>query len=137
MANRGQFKPGQSGNPKGKPKGARHRATVVAQSLLDGEAEELTRKCIELALGGDMTALRLCLERLVPPRRDAPVSFTTPVMETAGDAVSVLGAIVQAVADGEITPAEGATVASLIETFRRTLETEELERRITELERSR
>ena len=61
------FKPGQSGNPLGRPKGARNRATIAAEALLDGEAEALTRKAIELALDGDTTALRLCLERLMPP----------------------------------------------------------------------
>jgi hypothetical protein len=57
------FKKGRSGNPAGKPKGARHRATVAAEALLDGEAEGLTRKAIEMALAGDGTALRLCLDR--------------------------------------------------------------------------
>jgi hypothetical protein len=63
------FRPGQSGDPAGKPKGARNRATVAAEALLEGEAEMLTRKAIELGLSGDTTALRLCLERLMPPRR--------------------------------------------------------------------
>jgi hypothetical protein len=58
------FKPGQSGNPLGRPKGVRNRATVAAEALLEGEAEALTRKAIELALAGDPTALRLCLERI-------------------------------------------------------------------------
>ncbi len=62
------FKPGQSGNPHGRPKGARNRATVVAEQLLDGEADTLTRKAIDLAKQGDTTALRLCIERILPPR---------------------------------------------------------------------
>ena len=53
------FQPGQSGNPKGKPKGARNRAPLAAEVLLDGEAEALTRKAIELALAGDTVALRI------------------------------------------------------------------------------
>ena len=47
------FKPGVSGNPKGRPRGSRSKATVLAQELLDGEAEGLARKVIELALAGD------------------------------------------------------------------------------------
>ena len=76
--NRGQqqadtrFKPGQSGNPSGRPKGARHRTTVAIEALLEGEGEALTRKAIELAKAGDMQALRLCMDRLAPPRRDFP-----------------------------------------------------------------
>ena len=69
-----RFKPG---NP-GRPKGARHRTTVAIEVLLDGEAEALTRKAVEMALGGDTTAMRLCLERLAPPRRDRPVPSTWP-----------------------------------------------------------
>jgi Family of unknown function (DUF5681) len=55
------FKPGKSGNPAGKPPGAKNRTTLAVEALLDGEAETLTRKAIELASGGDMQALRLCL----------------------------------------------------------------------------
>ena len=54
-----------TGNP-GKPKGARHRATLAVAALLDGEAEALTRKAVDMALAGDRAAMRLCLERLAP-----------------------------------------------------------------------
>ena len=63
----GRFKPG---NP-GRPKGARHKTTLAIEALLDGEAEALTRKAIELAKAGDLVALRLCLDRICPPRKDA------------------------------------------------------------------
>src|SRR3954469_24641742 len=69
------FKKGQSGNPAGKPKGARHRTTMAVDALLEGEAETITRKAVELAKAGDTTAIRLCLDRLAPPRRDRPVPF--------------------------------------------------------------
>lgn len=134
MTKRGQFKPGQSGNPKGKPKGARHKVTLAAQELLDGEAECLTRKAVDLALAGDTTALRLCLERIAPPRKDAPVSFALPEMETASDALAAINAIVQAVATGDLTPAEGASLVGLIEAFRKTAEFEDLEKRVARLE---
>src|SRR5689334_3084270 len=68
----GRFSKGQSGNPRGKPKGARHRSTLAAEALLDGEAEALTRKAIEMALAGESTALRLCLNRILSPRRERP-----------------------------------------------------------------
>ncbi len=73
------------GNP-GKPKGSRHRATQAVLALLDGEAERITWKAVEMALDGEGTALRLCLERIAPPRRDAAVTFTLPSMTTAADA---------------------------------------------------
>ena len=126
----GTFAEGNSG----RPHGTRTKATRAAEALLDGESEGLTRKAIELALGGDTTALRLCLERIAPPRKDAFVSFQMPEMMQAADASTAMAGIVHAVADGDLTPREGATVAGLIEAFRRTLETEDLERRVLALE---
>jgi hypothetical protein len=64
---KGGFRKGRSGNPKGRPAGARNKATQSAELLLDGEAEALTRRAVELALAGDGMALRLCLERIIPP----------------------------------------------------------------------
>ena len=122
-----------TGNP-GKPKGTRHKATQAALALLDGEAEALTRQAVTMALGGDATALRLCLERIAPPRRDAPVTFDLPPMETARDAAKAAGAVLGAVAEGELTPGEGAALMALVEGFRRTLETTELEARLAALE---
>ncbi len=65
----GRWAPGVSGNPKGKPKGCRHSTTKLAQELLQSEALEITRKCIEMAKAGDPTAIRLVLERLIPQVR--------------------------------------------------------------------
>jgi hypothetical protein len=126
----GTFGPGNSG----KPKGTRHKATQAALALLDGEAEALTRQAVTMALGGDATALRLCLERIAPPRRDAPVTFDLPRMETARDAAKAAGAVLGAVADGDLTPTEGAHIMALVETYRRTLETTEMEARLVVLE---
>lgn len=131
------FRKGQSGNPKGKPKGTLNHATRAVMALLDGEAEALTRKAVELALGGDATALRLCLERLAPPRKDAPLAFEVPDMTCAADAATALAGVLKAVGDGSITPSEGAAVAALIENYRKTLETSELEARIAALEETR
>jgi hypothetical protein len=126
----GTFGPG---NP-GKPKGTRHKATQAAQALLDGEAEALTRQAVTMALDGDGAALRLCLERIAPPRRDAPVTFDLPPMQSAADAAKAAGAVLGAVADGDLTPTEGAHIMALVETYRRTLETTELEARVAALE---
>ena len=126
----GTFGPG---NP-GKPKGTRHKATRAALALLDGEAEALTRQAVTMALDGDATALRLCLERIAPPRKDAPVTFTLPPMQSAADAAKAAGAVLEAVAEGDLTPTEGAHIMGLVETYRRTLETSELEARVAALE---
>lgn len=129
----GTFGPG---NP-GKPHGTRHKATMAALALLDGEAEALTRQAVTQALAGDTAALRLCLERIVPPRKDAPVAFALPPMITAADAAKGAAAVLAAVAIGDLTPTEGSHVMGLIETYRRTLETCDLEARVVALEGNR
>jgi hypothetical protein len=107
---------------------------LAAEALLDGEVEALTRKAIETALAGDVTALRLCLERLVPPRRARPVVFELPPISTAEDVLTGMGAVLQAVSNGDLTPDEGQAVASLLEVHRRAFETIDIERRLTALE---
>src|ERR1700689_53519 len=87
------FRPGQSGNTSGKPKGTRHRATMLAERLLDGEADAMVRAVIEKAKQGDMAALRLCLGFIIAPRRDRPVHFTIPALNSAGDASEAMAAI--------------------------------------------
>jgi hypothetical protein len=124
------FAPGVSGNPSGRPPGSRNKATLAVEALLEGEAEALTRRCIERALEGDGQALRLCLDRLAPPRRDRPVSFALPALKEAADARDALAAVVRAVAEGELTPSEGATLAGLIEQFARVDDATESYRRI-------
>lgn len=126
----GTFAAGNSG----KPKGTRHKATRAVLAMLDGEAEALTRKAVEMALGGDGAALRLCLERIAPPRKDAPIQFNLPPMQSAADAATAAGAVLDAVADGELTPTEGAHLMGLVEGYRRALETSELEMRVVALE---
>jgi len=126
-------RPFQPGNP-GRPKGARHKATLAAEALLDGEAEGLTRKCVEAALGGDMGALRICMDRILPPRKDRPVSFKLPALKSAEDAAAAMVAITEAVAAGELTLAEAETASALVERFVRTLEAGEFEKRLRALE---
>ena len=116
------YETGQSGNPNGRPKGARNRATLLAEALLDGEAEAITRKAIELAKAGDITAIRLCLERIIPARRDRIASFTLPKVQSVADTMPAVTAIIEAVADGELTPAEAAEMAKVVESFTRTVE---------------
>ena len=110
-----RFKPGHSGNPNGQPKGSLNATTLAAQALLDGEAEILTRKAIELAKGGDLAALRLCIDRLVPPRKDRPVSFDLPKIESARDAANAISAVLTAVSTGDLTPAEASDVTRLLD----------------------
>jgi Family of unknown function (DUF5681) len=128
------FPKGRSGNPNGKPPGTRHKATLAAEVLLDGESEKLTRKAIAMALEGDTTAMRLCLERILPPRRDRPVSIALPPLSAAGDAVRAMAAITTAVASGGLTPSEAGDLSSLISGYVKAIEIDELDKRIAALE---
>jgi hypothetical protein len=125
-----RFKPGNSG----KPPGARHRVTRAIEELLEGEHEALTRKAIEKALEGDMTALRLCLDRLSPPRKDSPISITLPAVKSIDDALQASAAVLEAVAAGDITPDEAGRVMALLAAHRTIVETVDLEQRIIKLE---
>jgi Family of unknown function (DUF5681) len=129
------FEKGMSGNPNGRPAGSRNKASLAIDALLDGEAENITRKAIEMAKAGDGPALRLCMDRLAPPRRDRHIAFTLPKLDTAADAKTAAGAIVQAVADGDLTPSEAAELSKLVENFTRVVEATDFQARLEALER--
>lgn len=128
------FKKGQSGNPKGKPKGARNKATLAAEALFDGEAEAITRKAIEKALDGDMTAIRLCLERILPAVKSRPITIKLPTIKTAEDITAAHGAVIAAMAKGEITPDDASTITGILEARRRAIETVDIEARLAKIE---
>jgi Family of unknown function (DUF5681) len=128
------FRKGASGNPAGKPPGARNRTTLAVQELLNGEAEKLTHRCIELALRGDSTALRIVFERLAPAPRDRPLQLDLPPAESAREINLAVAKVIEAVAAGAITPGEGNSLATLLEVHRRGIETTDLEARIERLE---
>ena len=115
---KGRFGPG---NP-GKPAGARHKATQAALALLEGEGEALARKAVEMALGGDVIALRLCLERLVPVKKDAVIRFDLPTLNDPRDVPAAARAVLEALADGRMTPADAETALKVIEGWRQTHE---------------
>jgi len=125
-----RFKPGDPG----RPAGARHKVTMAIEELLEGEHEALTRKAIEKALEGDMTALRLCLDRIAPPRKDAPISIQMPPVRSVGDAVEASANLLAAVAAGEITLDEAGRVMALLVSHKTVVEAGDLERRIAALE---
>ena len=127
------FKPGQSGNPAGKPIGTKNRATVMAQALFDGEAETLTRKIIELAKGGDMQALKACVDRLCPPMKAqaAPVQVDIPETDNISDLAKYF---IKAAANGQLPPDVAAQLVSAVGTLARVVEVDELKERMAALE---
>jgi len=130
----GRFSDGVSGNPKGKPHGARHKVTRAIEALLEGQHEALTQKAIDLALAGDGPALRLCLDRLAPPRKDAPISIALPSVRSVEDALEASAVVLTAVSSGDVTPDEAGRVMALLTAHRQIIETGELEKRIAALE---
>ena len=128
------FERGKSGNPAGRPVGSRNAATLALDALLDGEAETITRKCIELAKAGDIAALRLCMERLVPPRKDRPVCFEIPPLEKPADCIPIMAAIMRGVAEGELTAGEAAALSKILDSYTRAVELTDLAERIAKLE---
>ena len=129
------FVKGTSGNPNGRPRGSRNATTLALEALLDGQAEALTQKAIDLALTGDIPALRLCLDRILPPRKDRPVSFTLPEITSARGAAALVSAVLSAVAAGELTPTDAAEIGKLIDSYVKAYETAELAERLERLEK--
>jgi Family of unknown function (DUF5681) len=130
----GRFRKGQSGNPRGRPMGSRNAATLACEALLDGQAEALTQKAIQMALGGDVVALRICMDRLCSPRKDRPVAFPLPPINSPRDAADIMVAVATAVAAGDITPNEAAEIGKLIDIYVRSYETAELDERVARME---
>lgn len=129
-----RFKRGKSGNPNGRPNGSRNKVTLSMEALLEGEAEALTRTAIEKALAGDMMALRICFDRLYPPQKGRSIQIDLPPIKQADDVVQGYEAILNAVSDGSITPDEASTIANVLESKRKAIETHEIEKRISVLE---
>ena len=129
-----KWKKGVSGNPAGKKPGTRHRATRLAETLLDGEAVELVKKCVEMAIDGDSAAMRICMDRLVPPRKSRPINIDLPDVSTGGGVSEAQAVVVQAVGEGEITPDEGQVLSTILEARRKSIETADIEARLEKLE---
>jgi hypothetical protein len=128
------FVKGQSGNPAGRPRRPRSDSANAVQSALEREAEALGRKAVELALGGDTAALRLCLDRLMPSRGDRVVPLALPPVRGAGDLSAAMAAIMAAAARGKISLREGIGLAKLIDVFLRAIDTHDFDRRLRVLE---
>jgi hypothetical protein len=126
----------QKGNTfgRGRPQGSRNKSTIALQEILDGHGESITKKCALLALQGDPTALRLCMDRLIPPRKEHPVKLKLARVTTARETSEAVSDVLQAVAEGQLLPSEGASITSILEVKRQAIETHEHDRRIEVLE---
>ena len=131
---RGQFKKGSSGNPAGRPAGSRNQTTLVLEQLLEGDGEQLIKKAIGMAQQGNVYALRLCLERIIPPRKERCIILNSRPVESAKDLPLQFQDIVLAIAEGRITPAEGESISNVLTGHGQILAIAEFERRLASLE---
>lgn len=131
----GKFEAGVSGNPKGRPRGIADKRTEI-RNLLYPHAEALVQKTIELALAGDSTALRICLERLIARAKSNTAAVPIDNFDlTKAENLPLAGSnILQAVSREELTLEEAKIACDLIETQRKLIETANLEARVNSIE---
>ena len=130
----GRWRRGQSGNPAGKPKGARHAALMALDAIGDGAAADVMQAVVDAAKAGDTRAADILLRRLWPERKGRPLIVDLPSIAGAADLPAAVGVVVQAVAVGDLTPEEGQAIAAILEGQRRAIETADLAARIEALE---
>ena len=130
----GRFAKGISGNPAGRPIGSRNKATIDMEQLLEGQAQKLTAKAIEQALNGNMSALRLCMERLLPPCNDRPIHLELQPVENMAQLSSAVSSVMKAIGEGSITPNEGEVLANILSVQNEVLVTTDIDRRLKKVE---
>ena len=128
------WKKGTSGNPRGRPKGSRNKATLLAIAAMEGELSDVVRVVINAAKGGDMGAARLVVDKLIPATRERQLSIQLPPVLNVDDCANAQAVVLAAVAAGDVLPSEGEALAGLIEQQRRSLETSDLAARLAEIE---
>ena len=106
----------------------------MAEQLLEGETEQLVRKVVDLAKNGNIQALRLCLDRALPIRKERSIELEFLPAKNAQDLAANFQCVLAAVGDGRITPAEAQALTEILSSQARLFETVELEHRVQELE---
>jgi Family of unknown function (DUF5681) len=132
--NSGQFPKGVSGNLSGRPLGSRNQVTILMESLLEGEAEQLIRKAIELGKAGDTRALALCLSRMIPSQKDRLVRFEFPPIRSLDDIPVGMMSIMAAISEGSISPQEGETLSRILTGHSNALIAADVLKRVEKLE---
>jgi len=130
-----RFPPGKSGNPAGRPLGSRNKTTQMAQALFDENGQVIVEKITDLALKkGDLTALKICIDRVLPIRRTSAVNFALPEIKTAKDIVMAYGAILAAVSEGHLSPEEAGRVTAILDAMRRATDSAAIDERLARIE---
>jgi hypothetical protein len=132
---RGAGRPFQIGEG-GRPKGARNKRAVLAEQITTAEFDGVVQSVVQAALGGDMQAARIIMERLWPVRKGQPVTFDLPDDLDMAGLSEAFDAVLRATAKGELSPEEATTVAGLIEQRTRVGKLAEIEAMLEEIEES-
>jgi hypothetical protein len=131
----GRFPPGTSGNPAGRPRGARNKRTAELAELLDAGGGEIVGKLIARAKAGRPWAMRLAIERLLP-KLERRVEIDMPAeIKKAADVAEATATVIGCAARGEISLEEANAFLKLVEQQRRAIETNDLAVRLELLER--
>ena len=129
------FLPGQSGNLAGRPPGSRGKATLMAQALFDENGKAIIEKINDLALNeGNLTALKICIDRILPALKSRPVHYSLPDIKTTEDIVAAYGAILKAASEGHMTPDDVSKFTSVLEAMRRAIESADTDKRLAKIE---
>jgi hypothetical protein len=129
-------RPFQRGNP-GRPLGSKNRVTQTLEQLAEGQAEQIFQKVSELAQAGDVSCLRMILDRIWPPRKAQPINVTLPPINSSQDALDAIAAICTALGEGRLTPDEITALSSVVGRSIQVIELKDIERRIAALEQAR
>src|SRR5262245_19770337 len=128
--NAARGRPFAKGNP-GRKRGSKNKRTLLATALAEGEGEELLRKAIEMAKGGNVALIKFLLDRILPKER--PIQLKLPPLDWAHDSIDAMAEIVNAVSSGRITPREAADIAQVLSAFTQAIDVTDTEQEIESL----
>lgn len=132
-----KFQKGRSGNPKGKIKGTKNKATLVAEQLLQGELEAICRRLLQEAVEGNMQAIKMVLDRLLPPKRNISLAIDLPKLENSSDALKAIAYVTMAVSRGDLSIDDGEALSKMIEIYIKAMEAHDYETRLSMIEQKR
>lgn len=130
----GKFKKGKSGNPLGRPRGARNKATALAEKLFESDVEAICRQAIEQAKKGNVQAIKIILDRILPTRKEPSIIIDLPIVNTAKDILQAVNQVSTAICQGKISPTEGELLTRIIDRQAKAVELNEFEQRLKKLE---
>jgi hypothetical protein len=136
LVGKARGRPFKPGNP-GRPPGSKNKITQMVEQLVEGQAEQLVQKVLELAEAGDVSCLRMILDRLWPPRKGQPVNVVMPPINTSQDVIPAIASIWTAIREGRLTPDEASALSIVIDRSIQAIELHDITKRIAALEEGR